>query len=158
VSFYQTKGRIIQTWTNKTCHTEMIFHKRLSEGWQNVSAVTYSLSIHLQIQFLMLTLTDVYRNVHVILELLLIFSVGSCIYVTGLSRLFVASWLDVEQHWLKIACMGWRWFTSMHRNDTVEHVITEAVLKRRDSSGNRKIHLVFTDLLLSFEIIQYNII
>jgi hypothetical protein len=132
----------------------MIFHKRLTEGRQNVSAVTYSESIHLQIQFLMLTLTDVYRHVHVILKLLQTLSVGFCIYVTGLSRLFVASWFGVEQHWLKIACVGWRWFTSMHRNDTVEHVITEAVLKRRDSSGNKKIHLVFTDLLLSFEIIQ----
>jgi hypothetical protein len=154
VSFYQTKGRIIQTWTKKTCHTQMIFHKRLTEGRQNVSAVTYSLSIHLQIQFLMLTLSDVYRNVHVILKPLLTLSVGSCIYMTGLSRLLIASWLGVEQHWLKIACMGWRWFPSMHRSDTVEHVITEAVLKRRDSSGNRKIHLVFTDLVPSFEIIQ----
>jgi hypothetical protein len=154
VSFYQTKGRIIQTLTKKTCHTQMNFHKRLTEGRQNVSAVAYSLSIHLQIQFLMLTLTDLYRNVHVILKLLLTLSVGSCIYVTGLSRLFIASWLGVEQHWLKIAFVGWRWFTSMHRNDTVEHVITEAVLKRRDSSGNRKIHLVFTDIVLSFEIIQ----
>jgi hypothetical protein len=42
----------------------------------------------------------------------------------------------------------------MHRNDTAEHVITEAVLKRWDSSGNRKINLVFTDLVLSFEIIK----
>jgi hypothetical protein len=74
--------------------------------------------------------------------------------VTGLSRHFIASWLGIEQHWLKIACVGWRWFLSMHRNDTVEHVITEAVFKRGDSSGNRKIHLVFTDLVLSFEIIQ----
>jgi hypothetical protein len=32
----------------------------------------------------------------------------------------------------------------VHRNDTVGQVIPEAVLKRRDSSGNRKIHLVFT--------------
>jgi len=37
----------------------------------------------------------------------------------------------------------------VHRNDTVGQVIPEAVLKRRDSSGNRKIHLVFTDLVLS---------
>ena len=42
----------------------------------------------------------------------------------------------------------------VHRNDTVGQVIPEAVLKRRDSSGNRKIHLAFTDLVLSFEIIQ----
>jgi len=33
-------------------------------------------------------------------------------YVRGLSRLFVASGLGVEQQWLKIACVGWRWFTS----------------------------------------------
>jgi hypothetical protein len=76
---------------NETCHTQMIFHKKLTKGRQNVSAITYSLSIHLQIQFLMLTLTDLYRNVHVILKLLLTLSVGSCLYVTGLSRLFVAS-------------------------------------------------------------------
>jgi hypothetical protein len=42
----------------------------------------------------------------------------------------------------------------VHRNDTVGQVIPEAVLKRRDSSGNRKIHLAFTDLVLSFEIIK----
>jgi hypothetical protein len=41
----------------------------------------------------------------------------------------------------------------VHRNDTVEQV-PQAVLKRRDSSGNRKIHLTFTDLVLSFEIIH----
>ena len=53
----------------------------------------------LKIQFLMLTLTDLSPNVHVILKLLLTLSVGSCIYmyVTGLSRLFVASGLGVEQ-------------------------------------------------------------
>jgi hypothetical protein len=33
----------------------------------------------------------------------------------------------------------------VHRNDAVGQVIPEAVLKRRDSSGNRKIHLAFTD-------------
>jgi hypothetical protein len=44
----------------------------------------------------------------------------------------------------------------VHRNDTVGQVIPEAVLKRRDSSGNRKIHLAFTDLVLSFEIFHYN--
>jgi hypothetical protein len=27
----------------------MLFHKRLTEGWQNASAETYSLSIHFQI-------------------------------------------------------------------------------------------------------------
>jgi hypothetical protein len=75
----------------------MIFHKRLKEGWQNASAETYSLSIHFQIQFLMLTLTDLSPNVHVILKLLLALSVGACIYVTGLSWLFVASGLGVEQ-------------------------------------------------------------
>ena len=42
----------------------------------------------------------------------------------------------------------------VHRNDTVGQVIPESVLKRRDSSGNRKIHLTFTDLVLSFEIIH----
>jgi hypothetical protein len=75
----------------------MIFHKRLKEGWQNASAETYSLSIHFQIQFFMLTLTDLSPNVHVILKLLLTLSVGACIYVTGLSWLFVASGLGVEQ-------------------------------------------------------------
>ena len=48
---------------------------------------------------------------------------------------------------------------SVHRNDTVGQVIPEAVLKRPNSSGNRKIHLAFTDLVrLAFEIIQQNII
>jgi hypothetical protein len=42
----------------------------------------------------------------------------------------------------------------VHRNDAVGQVIPEAVLKRRDSSGNRKIHLAFTDLVLSFEIVH----
>jgi len=42
----------------------------------------------------------------------------------------------------------------VHHNDTVGQVIPEAVLKRRDSSGNRKIHLAFTDLVLSFEIVH----
>ena len=41
----------------------------------------------------------------------------------------------------------------VHRNDTVGQVIPEAVLKRRDSSGKRKIYLAFIDLVLSFEII-----
>ena len=32
-----------------------------------------------------------------------------------------------------------------HRNDTIGQVKLEAILKRWDSSGNRKIHLAFTD-------------
>ena len=71
--------------------------QEVTEGWQNVSAETYNLSIHFQIQFFMLTLTDLSPNVHVILKLLLTLSVVACIYVTGLSRLFVASGLSVEQ-------------------------------------------------------------
>ena len=48
---------------------------------------------------------------------------------------------------------GWA-MIHVNRNDTVGQVIPEAVLKRRDSSGNRKIQLAFTDchLVLSFEI------
>jgi leucyl aminopeptidase (aminopeptidase T) len=42
------KKRIIQTSTKITFHTQMIFHKRLTDGWQNVAAETYSLSTHLQ--------------------------------------------------------------------------------------------------------------
>ena len=42
----------------------------------------------------------------------------------------------------------------VHRNDTIGQVKLEAILKRRDSSGNRKIHLAFTDYVLSFEIIH----
>ena len=55
----------------------------------------------------------------------------------GLSRLFGASGLGVEQQLLKIACVGWRLLSiHVHRNDTVGQVIPEAVLKGRDSILN----------------------
>jgi len=41
VSFDQTKGRIIQTSIKMTCHSQMIFHKMLTDGWQNLAAETY---------------------------------------------------------------------------------------------------------------------
>jgi hypothetical protein len=54
--------------------------------------------------------------------------------VRGLSRLFGASGLGVEQQLLKIACVDWRLQSIyVHRNDTVGQVIPETVLKRHVS-------------------------
>ena len=89
--------------------------------------------------------TDLYPNVRVILKLLLTLPVSSCACgwsFTALRRL--KTWC-VEQYWLKIACVCCRCFTSTVLIATVGHVNPEAVLKRWDSSGNRKIHLAFTE-------------
>ena len=53
-----------------TCHTQMIFHSRLTDEWYNVATQTYSLSIHLE--------TQLYPNVHVISKLLLTLPGGCC--------------------------------------------------------------------------------
>ena len=41
VPLYHTKGRIVQTSIQMTCHTQMISHKRLTDGGQNVAAETF---------------------------------------------------------------------------------------------------------------------
>ena len=47
-----------------------------------------------------------------------------------------------ESHFLRLCELEMLY---VHRNDTVGQVNPEAVLKRWDSRGNRKIHLAFTD-------------
>ena len=41
--------------------------------------------------------------------------------------------------------MCWLFMLHVHHNDTVGQVNPEAIFKRWDSSGNRKIHLAFID-------------
>jgi hypothetical protein len=50
----------------------------------------------------------------------------------------------LEQQWLKIVCVVCSWFTSTATTLSGQ-VNPEAIFKRWDSSGNRKIHLAFID-------------
>jgi len=88
---------------------------------------------------------DLYLNVHVILnlKLLLTLPVGSCAYQRSFSALrCLKTWCRAT---LTEDRLCWLAMLHVHRNDTVGQVNPEAVLKRWDSSGNREIHLAFTD-------------
>ena len=111
----------------------MLFHKRLTEGWQNVSSETYNLSIDLQIQFPMLTLTDLYPNVHVILKLLLANIISRFLYICAgiCERSFSAlrrfrTWRRATMTEDRLCGLA---MIHVHRNDTVGQVIPEAVSK-----------------------------
>ena len=157
------------TWKQNTwmiCHTQMIFHKRLTDGWRNVSAVTYSLSKHLRTHLLMLTLTFTYADSDIYLCWLW--------HLLMLTLTFTYADADIYLCWrwhvpkcacdFKASCTRGRSFSALrhlktktedrlcglamlhvHRNDTYRQVNPDAVIKRWDSSGDRKIHLVFTD-------------
>jgi hypothetical protein len=88
---------------------------------------------------------DLYLNVHVILnlKLLLTLPVGSCAYRRSFSALRCLKTL--RRATLTEDRLCWLAVLHVHRNDTVGQVNPEAVLKRWDSSGNREIHLAFTD-------------
>ena len=84
---------------------------------------------------------DLYPNVHMILKLLLTLPVGSCACEGSFSALrCLKTWCRAT-----LTADGWLAMYHVHRNDTVGQVNPEAVLKRWDSSGNRKTHLAFTD-------------
>jgi len=86
---------------------------------------------------------DLYPNVHVIIKLLLTLPVGSC----ACERSFSA--LRRIKTWCRATLTEDRlcWLAVLHvpRNDTVGQVNPEAVLKRWNSNGKRKINLAFTD-------------
>jgi len=86
---------------------------------------------------------NLYPNVHVILKLLLTLPVGS----RACERFFMA--LRRLMTWCRATLTEDRLcglaMLHVHSNDTVGQVNPEAVLKRWDSSSNRKIHLAFTD-------------
>ena len=120
-----------------TCHTLMIFNKRLTDGWRNVSAATYSLSTHFT-DSISYADADMYPNVHVVLKLLLILPVGSCTRGRSCSALRHLK-TKTEDRLCGLAMLH------VHRNDTYRQMNPDAVIKRWDSSGSRKIHLAFTD-------------
>ena len=143
---------IQNTSTWMTWHTQMIFHKRLADGGK-----MYPLK---------LSLSHIYRLNFVCwlwlvskcscdFKLLLTLPVGSCACERSFSALRnIKTWCRATMTENRLY---WLAMLHLHRNDTVGHVNPEAVLKRWNSSGNRKIHLAFTDWVLSFEIIQQNI-
>jgi hypothetical protein len=116
-----------------TCHTQIIFHKRLIDGWQNVSAATYNLSTHLQTQFLMLTLTCTQMFMWV-LKLLNSDITNPCNRFLCMWEVFLGS--SVPQN-LMSSNNDWKTplreaMLHVHRNDTVGQENPEAVLKRFD--------------------------
>jgi hypothetical protein len=88
-----------------------IFHLRLTDGWQDVSAATYSLSTHLLAQFLILTLTctkcscDFKATSNITSRFL-------CMWEVFLGSSATQDLVPVEQQWLTIACVGCRCFAS----------------------------------------------
>ena len=115
----------------------MIFNKMLIDGWPKC--------IGCNLEFVN-RLTDpisnadahLYSNVHVILKLGLKHYKYDPVHVRCFRRL---------KTWCRATLIENRLCRSamLHRNDTVGQVNPEAVLKRWNSSGNRKIHLAFTD-------------
>jgi hypothetical protein len=136
------------------CHTQMIFHKKVTkymndlpypndlpqevDRWvakcircnlQFVNTLTYSISY---------ADADMYPNFHVILKLLLTLPVGSC--TRGRSCLALRHLKTKTKDRLCGLAM-----LHVHRNDTYRQGNPDAVIKRWDSNGSRKIHLAFTD-------------
>jgi hypothetical protein len=127
------------TWM--TCHTQIIFHKRLTKCICCKPA-TYNLSTHLQSQFLMLTLTctQMFMWVLKLLLTLPIHAIGSCVCERSFSALrCLKIWCPATMNEERLCELA---MLHVHRNDTVVQEKPEAVLKRFDrvAIGNSILH------------------
>ncbi|XP_048727017.1 zinc finger MYM-type protein 1-like [Ostrea edulis] len=86
---------------------------------------------------------ELYPNIHVILKLLLTLPVGSCACERSFSALRrLKTWCRATMTENRLCGLA---MLHVHRNDNAGKVSPEAVLKRWDLSGTRKIELAFTD-------------